>query len=229
MKSLIAFFAACLVSCSAIAAAAEKVEIIPNVVYGHKDGLAMTFNVLRPTEHANGAGILSIQSGAWYSGYNAPQNFINGWQAMLDKGFTIFIVYHGSGSKYLLPEIVNDLHRSVRFIRLHAARFGVDPNRLGAFGGSSGGHLTLMLATTADDGDPKAGDELLRTSDRLAAVVAYYPPTDIRPWFKTNRWKDYLGWRQVSIARVSVVIRELRGAFGSRDVFGGGCSGDLGL
>ena len=112
-------------------------------------------------------------------------------RALLDKGFTVFIVRHGSGSKYLLPEIVNDLRRSVRFIRLNAARFGVDPQRLGAHGGSSGGHLALMLATTADDGDPKAKDELLRTSDRLAAVVAYCPPTDIRPWFKTNRWKDY--------------------------------------
>ncbi len=66
---------------------------------------------------------------------------------------------------------------------------------MGAFGGSSGGHLALMLATTADDGDPKAPEELLRTSDRLAAVVAYYPPTDIRPWFKTNRWKDYQAFR----------------------------------
>ena len=83
----------------------------------------------------------------------------------------------------------------VRFIRANAARFGVDPQRLVAFGGSSGGHLTLMLATTADDGDPKAEEELLRTSDRLAAVVAYFPPTDIRPWFKTNRWKDYLAFR----------------------------------
>jgi len=36
---------------------------------------------------------------------------------------------------------------------------------------------------------------LLRTSDRLAAVVAYFPPTDIRPWFKTNRWKEYQAFR----------------------------------
>ena len=49
MKSLRVFLAACVVLCLAIAAAAaEKVEIIPDVVYGHKDGLAMTFDVLRP-------------------------------------------------------------------------------------------------------------------------------------------------------------------------------------
>jgi acetyl esterase/lipase len=195
MKSLSAFLAACVLSCPAIAVAAEEVEIIPDVVYGHKDGLAMAFDVLRPKGHANGAGILSIWSGGWHSDYIAPQNFIGQWQAMLDKGFTVFIVYHGSGTKYLLPDIVDDLRRCVRFTRAHAARFGVDPNRLGAFGCSSGGHLALMLAATADDGDPKAADELLRTSDRLAAVVAYYPPTDIRPCFKTERWKEYQAFR----------------------------------
>ena len=196
MKSMIASLVVCVAWCLAIAAeAAEKVEITADVVYGHKDGLAMTFDVLRPKEHANGAGILIIQSGAWYSGSPPPEQSVVHNQMVLDKGFTVFIVRHGSGSKYVVPEIVDDLHRCVRFIRANAARFGVDPRRLGAYGGSSGGHLALMLATTADDGDPKAKDELLRTSDRLAAVVAYCPPTDIRPWFKTNRWKEYPAFR----------------------------------
>ena len=173
----------------------EKASVVADVAYGHKDGLAMTFDVLKPKQGVNGAGIICIQSGAWYSNYESVEHCADVWQYMLSKGFTIFIVYHGSGTKYLLPEIVDDLHRAVRFIRAHAARFGVNPERLGAFGGSSGGHLALMLATTADDGNPKAAEELLRTSDRLAAVVAYFPPTDIRPWFKTNRWKDYLAFR----------------------------------
>ena len=42
--------------------------------------------------------------------------------------------------------------------------------------------LSLVLGTTGDDGDQKSKDALLRTSDRVAAVVAYYPPTDLRPW-----------------------------------------------
>ena len=173
----------------------EKADVVPDVAYGHKDGLAMTFDVLKPKQNANGAGILCIESGAWYSNHETVEHCADVWQYMLSKGFTIFIVYHGSGTKYLLPEIVDDMHRAVRFIRANADRFGVDPQRLGAFGGSSAGHLTMMLATTADDGDPKNSDSLLRVSDRLAAVVAYFPPTDIRPWFQTNRWKDYMAFR----------------------------------
>ena len=48
-----------------------------------------------------------------------------------------------------------------------------------------------MLATTADDGNPKSDDPILRVSDRLAAVVAYYPPADIRPWFKNDLCQKY--------------------------------------
>ena len=87
---------------------------------------------------------------------------------------------HGSSPKYVVPEIVEDVRRSVRFIRKNAARFDVEPERLGVTGGSAGGHLSLMLGTTGDDGDPQAKDDVLQTSDRVAAVVAYFPPTDLR-------------------------------------------------
>jgi acetyl esterase/lipase len=166
--------------------AAEKAHIEPDVVYGHKDGLAMTFDVLKPKEPANGAGVLFMVSGGWYSVWTPPENLLPRFQSLLDKGFTVFIVRHGSSPKYNIPEIVADVRRGVRFIRKNAARFHVDPQRLGVTGGSAGGHLSLMLGTTGDDGDPKAKDELLRTSDRVAAVVAYYPPTDVRPWVQPD-------------------------------------------
>jgi acetyl esterase/lipase len=173
----------------------ENVDVTADVVYGYKDGMAMTFDVLKPKHGANGAGILCVQSGAWYSNHETVEHCVEVWELLMNKGFTMFIVYHPSGTKYLLPEIVDSMHRSVRFIRANAKQYGVDPDRLGAFGGSSGGHLTLMLATTADDGNPKSDDPILRVGDRLAAAAAYFPPTDIRPWFKTDRWKDYLAFR----------------------------------
>ena len=67
-------------------------------------------------------------------------------------------------------------------MRLHAPRFGIDPDRLGVYGGSAGGHLSLMLGLASDEGDPDATDEVLRVSSRVAAVVAYYPPVDLCHW-----------------------------------------------
>ena len=163
--------------------AAEHVTITPDVVYGHKDGLALTMDVLTPAK-PNGAAVIFIVSGGWGSRWYPPQKAVVSRRPLLDAGYTVFSVRHGSAPKYQVPEIIEHTRRSVRFIRQSAKRFRIDPNKIGVTSASSGGHLTLMLATTADDGNPKAKDEVLRTSDRVNAAVAYFPPTDLRAWVK---------------------------------------------
>jgi len=117
------------------------VDIVPDVVYGHKDGLALTFDVIKPKSKANGAAVIFMVSGGWVSSYNPPLQSAVRFKALLDKGFTVIPVRHGSSPKYFIPEIVSDVRRAVRFIRHNAKQWGVDPNRLGVFGGSAGGHL----------------------------------------------------------------------------------------
>jgi acetyl esterase/lipase len=151
--------------------------------------MALTFDVYKPKQEANGVGILFMVSGGWVSRWLSPEQSISWFKPMLDKGFTVFAVRHGSSPKYVIPEIIEDVRRSVRFIRLRAKDFDVDPKRLGVAGASAGGHLSLMLGTTSDNGDPNSKDEVLRVSDRVAAVVAYFPPTDIRPWI--NKLPSY--------------------------------------
>ena len=68
---------------------------------------------------------------------------------------------HGSQPKYTIPEAIADMKLSVRYIRAHAADFKIDPNRSGVSGGSAGGHLSLMLGTAGDLGDPAAKDALV--------------------------------------------------------------------
>ena len=72
------------------------------------------------------------------------------------------------------------MSRAVRFIRSQAAKWNVDPGRLGVYGYSAGGHLSLMLGTASDAGDPQADDPVLRVHDRVQAVVAFVAPTDLR-------------------------------------------------
>jgi len=174
------------------ARAGEGADITADVVYGHKHGMALTFDVFKP-EEPNGAGILFMVSGGWYSHWAPPEQTAQLFTPMLEKGFTVFAVRHGSSPKYVIPEILEDVRRSVRFVRANAERFGVDPERLGVTGGSAGGHLSLMLGTASDEGDPEANDDVLRVSDRVAAVVAYYPPTDVRPWVdeSSTYWQNY--------------------------------------
>ncbi|MEP7271750.1 MAG: alpha/beta hydrolase [Acidobacteriota bacterium] len=160
---------------------AADVEIFPDVVYGHKDGLALTFDVIKPKVKPNGAAVLFMVSGGWVSTYAPPDQMGERFKDLLDKGFTVIPVRHGSSPKYFIPEIVSDVRRAVRFIRFNATRWGIDPNRLGVFGGSAGGHLSLVLGTASDAGDPGAKEPFMRESDRVASVVAYFPPVDLRP------------------------------------------------
>ena len=156
------------------------VTISPDVVYGHKLGLAMTCDVFTPTENANGAAVIFMVSGGWYSNWAPPEQTQFQFKPLTDKGFTVFAVRHGSSPKFSISEAVSDVRRGVRFIRLNADKFKIDPNRIGVFGMSAGGHLSLMLGTTSDEGDANAKDPIDKVSDRVNAVVAYVAPTDLR-------------------------------------------------
>jgi acetyl esterase/lipase len=167
----------------AVPAPAGQPSVSTDVVYGHKDGLALTFDVHRPAQ-PNGAAVIAIVSGGWQSSVEMSRLIVDGYLSPLlnEKGFTVFAVRHGSSPRYPLSAIVADVRRAVRFIRQHAGEYGVDPNRIGAYGGSAGGQLALLLGTTADSGDLLASDAVLRESSRVAAVVAYFPPTDLSRW-----------------------------------------------
>jgi acetyl esterase/lipase len=162
---------------------ARRPSVTTDVVYGHKDGLALTFDVHRSAQ-PNGAGVIAIVSGGWQSSAEMSGLIVDGYLSPLlnEKGFSVFAVRHGSSPRYPMSAIVSDVRRAVRFIRQHAGEYGVDPNRIGVYGGSAGGQLALLLGTTADSGDPSASDAVLRESSRVAAVVAYFPPTDLSRW-----------------------------------------------
>jgi acetyl esterase/lipase len=163
-------------------AAAVEVDVLPDLVYGHKDGLAMTLDVLKPKSGANGAAILYMVSGGWVSRWAPPRESVERFQFLLDKGFTMVIVRHGSSPRYQVPDAVSDVRRAVRYVRHHAKQWSVDPDRLGVHGGSAGGHLSLVLGMASDSGDPAAEEPFMRESSRVASVVSYYPPVDLRDW-----------------------------------------------
>ncbi|MHA3773437.1 alpha/beta hydrolase fold domain-containing protein [Verrucomicrobiota bacterium sgz303538] len=148
-----------------------------DVIYGRKYGMALTMDVFRPKEHANGLGIVFVVSGGWYSGHD-PNGQLPRFANLLERGYTVFSVVHGSQPKFSIPEILEDMNRAVRFVRFHAQEYGINPDHLGITGGSAGGHLSLMQGTAGNDGNPQAKDPVDRVSSRVQAVACYYPPTD---------------------------------------------------
>jgi acetyl esterase/lipase len=146
-----------------------------DVIYGRAFGTALTLDVFRPAQ-PNGLGVVYVVSGGWYSAHEAIAPKV--LQPLLHHGYTVFAVVHGSNPRFHIPEIFAQMERSVRFIRTHAAEYGIDPDRIGVSGGSAGGHLSLMLATRGGPGQPDAKDPVDRQSSAVQAVACFFPPTD---------------------------------------------------
>jgi acetyl esterase/lipase len=165
----------------------ETATYIRDVVYGHRDGMALTYDVFKP-KNANGAMVVNMVSAGWVSSWGPPEERQARYQWLIDKGFTVAALYHASAPRFAIPDAVRDVQLGLRHIKLHAADYGVDPAHIGVWGASAGGHLALVAGLMADDGNPTAANAVERADNHVTAVVAYFPPTDFEK-FWTDRPK----------------------------------------
>ena len=168
--------------------------------------MALTFDVFRP-RNAHGGAVLYMVSGGWVSRWSPPEWLIaRNFRGLLEKGLTVMAVRHGSAPRYKVPEAEADVRRALRYVRLHSEELGVDEDRLGVYGGSAGGHLSLMLGLASDDGVMDSSDEIMRAPARVAAVVAYYPPVDLRPIVGPSERFPALDFAEDQAASISPIL-----------------------
>lgn len=155
-----------------------------DVIYGRKFGTALTLDVFNPEKSSNGAAVIFVVSAGWRSDSRyvfakaQPGKLYPQVRELLNRGYTVFAVVHGSQPKYTIPEIIDDLNRAVRFIRYNAHEYNIDPGCIGIWGASSGGYLALMQGMAGDLRIRNSKDPIDQTSDRVQAIVAYFPVTD---------------------------------------------------
>lgn len=194
-----------------------RLEIREDVVYGHKDGMALTMDVIEPQANRRGVGLMFMVSGGWVSMWAPAKQMEPLVKPFLDAGYTVIAVRHGSSPKYLIPEIVQDVRLALDHVHQHSNDWEIDPKRIGVFGYSAGGHLSLMLGTTANDVE----DNITGTKPRIAAVAAVFPPTDLEPYtqpgnplleqfpalkFDRSRSDEFSPLRQVSPADAPTIL-----------------------
>ena len=205
-KHLLRFTLLALILAPAAGAAEPPPTTRTEVIYGRKFGTALTFDVIKP-EKSNGFGVLFMVSGGFFSSHEAIDGALKGGllTPLLERGYTVIAVVHGSQPRFVIPEITADVQRAVRFVRAHAADYGIRPDRFGVFGASAGGHLSLTLGTQGGPGAADAKDPIDRESSAVQAVACFFPPT------------DYLNWREPGDDAVGVgILKDFKPAFGAR-------------
>ena len=88
-------------------------------------------------EKPNGVGIIKIVSGGWKSRYDKVTNDYG--RPYTDHGYAVLAMMHGSQPRYQVRNIMEFMHRAVRFIRCNSDRWKINPDRLGVTGASAGG------------------------------------------------------------------------------------------
>src|SRR5262245_12689579 len=176
---LAVFCSALLLGLVGICRAAElDVEVLRNEVFVERDSGPLAADVYRPHGAGPFPAILVVHGGAWRVGTRADLAAIA--HALAAHGYTAVAIDYRLAPKYKFPAQIYDCQAAVRWMRAHASELRIDPNRIGGFGYSAGGHLVALLGTLDDQHLREPGLSASAPSARLQCVVAGGAPCDFR-------------------------------------------------
>ena len=154
----------------------ENVLFERNIEYANPDGQHLQLNLARPR---SGSGpfpaVLCIHGGGFRAGTRDGYDKL--CVSLAEHNFVAATITYRLAPKYQFPAAVHDTKAAVRWFRANAAKYNLDPKRVGVTGGSAGGHLAQFLGVT-DGVTEFEGDQNLGFSSSVACVVNFYGPSD---------------------------------------------------
>ena len=150
------------------------------VVYGEASGETLTMDYYAPSGAGPHPAAIIIHGGGFVEGTSKNGSEAYCADFLAPAGYAVFSINYRLAPKYPYPAMVHDVERAVRFIRHHASKWSVDPNRMALVGGSAGGYLSNMAGLLNAPGDKSAADPVDRESARVEAVVTLFGPSDFR-------------------------------------------------
>ncbi len=158
------------------------VELFKDIVYGSGGGEKLKLDLASPKGLTSAApAIVWIHGGGWQFGSkNEFQSLIR--QSAL-AGYVAVSVDYRLAPKHMFPAQIEDCKCAVRWLRAHAEKLHVDPERIGAVGSSAGAHLVMLLGTTGPDDGLEGTGGWADSSSSVRAVVSFAGPTDLRTEF----------------------------------------------
>ena len=119
-----------------------------NQLVTQRNELAVKVDICRPDDDRLLPGVLLIHGGGWIAG--SKDAFRSTARALAQRGYVVVSTSYRLATQAPFPAAVHDVKAAVRWMRANATIWQLDPTKIGAVGGSAGGHLAGMIATTAD-------------------------------------------------------------------------------
>lgn len=150
-----------------------------DVTYCTMGGVELKMDAYFPDDRSQPVPVVVyVHGGGWAAGDKHGGPGPGYTVSLLQNGFAVFSINYRLAPEFLFPAMIQDVKCAIRSIRAHAAQYGIDPNRIGVWGGSAGGHLVALLGTSDESAGFDVG-EYLEYSSRAQVVVDMFGPTDL--------------------------------------------------
>jgi len=155
--------------------AADLPPLTKGIEYANPENQHLQFDIAQPSGDGPFPAVVCIHGGGFRAGKR--ESWDKMCQQLAARGYVAVTITYRLAPDHQFPAAVEDSKAAVRWVRANAAKYHVDPNRIGALGDSAGAHLALFLAVTNNvrdfDGDQNPGQ-----SSAVQCAVSYYGPAD---------------------------------------------------
>ena len=158
-----------------VEASQQQITITENIHYKQEPSCVLDLAQPLFGPQKNRPAILIIHGGGWSAG---SKNDLVYRSLMVDyalKGYVVCNMNYRLVQEAPMPACIEDVQTAIRWMKSHSEELGIDPNRIGTYGHSAGGHLSLMAGLTAD----------------IACAAGGAPPTEIG---RAGEWADHTEW-----------------------------------
>ena len=172
----------------------KKITVTENIAYRTDVGPSTVLDLAQPQfgPQTNRPAILIIHGGGWSAG---SKNDMVYRTLMIDyalKGYVVCNMNYRLTQEAPLPACIEDVRCAIRWMKAHAQQLGIDPQRIGTYGHSAGGHLSLMAGVAAESkafADEK--DPWKQYDCTIACAAGGAPPTEIG---RAGAWAEHTEW-----------------------------------
>lgn len=123
--------------------------------------------------------VMFVHGGSWSAGDKAGGEGEPEIGELVSRGYLVVSINYRLAPSYVFPSQIADVKCAVRYLRANAAALNIDPQKIGAWGASAGGHLVSLLGTAGPEAGLEGDGGYSGQSSRVQAVVDMYGRADL--------------------------------------------------